>query len=563
MRHIFFISSALLYLRRGVGVIFCVVTLWGCSEGSVETPVATVASTGQIAPTAYKVSYYAAARFADQAAFGSTPALIEEIRTKGFEQWIDDQFALPYTPIADGPTRVRDRSVPATREAWEWPMSTWITQALSEPDQLRRRAALSLGSYVVATLATGDQYGQVVWLNLLHQRSLGSYRDLLLQASINPHMGFFLNNDQNRPKSGECPHCAPNENYARELMQLFSIGVTRLNIDGTLQRDARGAAIETYTQRDVEELARVLTGWSYDSDPSDKANREGSMWGRPMKPSPWQAERDSGTKTVLGRTFPAGQSAPKDLEDAVDLLISHPNVAPFVSVRLIQQLVKSNPSPAYVERIARVFQNNGRGDVGDLKAVVKAILLDPEARRGDDPARAQAMDGKFREPLLVSLALARGLSCKLNFKQSDGYSVLPPRQWPFAPATVFGFYAPTDRAPGSNLLAPEQKLVNAMELSGRFGDASGIYWSHGQTSKGFVDAGCNLAEFSTALSQSSKAFIDLVSMRYFRGAMPPALRSNLEQLIAEARSYANFVADEQALVMLGFALGTPSFGVVK
>ena len=543
--------------------IFAAGLLAGCSENAAEANVAMVASTGQISPKAYKVSYYAAARFAEQATFGPTPALIEEIRSKGFEQWIDDQFALPYTPIPDGPTRVRDRSVPASPDVWAWPYAAWINQTLTEPDQLRRRVANSLGSFFVASLATGDQYGQVSWLNLLHRLSLGSYRELLKQASVNPHMGFFLNNDQNRPKSAECPHCAPNENYSRELMQLFSIGVTRLNIDGTLQRDTKGGAVETYTQRDVEELARVLTGWSYDSDPADKANREGSMWGRPMKPSPWQAERDSGAKVVLGMTFPAGQSATKDLDDAVDLLISHPNVAPFVSIRLIQQLVKSNPSPAYVERIARIFQNNGRGDVGDLKAVVKATLLDPEARRGDDPARTQSMDGKFREPLLQHMAWVRGLGCTSAFKRPDGSYALPWRQLPFAPATVFGFYAATDRAPGSNLLAPEQKLVNAMELSGRYGDANGPYWEHGSTSKGYADAGCNLGEYSTALNQSSKAFIDLVSLRHFRGAMPPALRSTLEQLITEVRTQTNFDAEQQALVMLGFALATPSFGVVK
>jgi uncharacterized protein (DUF1800 family) len=545
-----------------VSLVCGTVVLQSCSDGGEASSSKLVASSGQITPAAYKVSYYAAARFADQATFGATPKLIEEIRTKGFEQWIDEQFALPYTKIPEGPTKVRNRAIPAVPEVWNFPIATWMNQTLTEPDQLRRRTVWSISNFLVASLSTGDPFGHVAWLNLLHQHSFGSYRELLTQASISPHMGFFLNNDQNRPKSAECPHCAPNENFARELMQLFSVGVVKLNLDGTLQRDARGRAVETYSQTDVEELARVLTGWTRTYDPADPNGNNGTGWDTPMVPSKWAPERDSGQKKVLGRTFAAGQAAPKDLDDAIDLLITHPNTAPFISTRLIQHLVKSNPSPEYVSRIARVFQDNGRGELGDLKAVVKAILLDSEARRGDDPARAQTMDGKFREPFLQHMAFVRGMGCQRNFKQRDGGEAIPYRQRPFGPGSVFGFYAPTDRAPGSNLLAPEQKLLNANEFVGRYGDPnyllSGISGTNAQ-----VAAGCNLAEFSNAMAQSSTAYIELVSARYFRGAMPPSLRSTLDQLNAEARGSGNFDAGNWSMVMLGFALATPSFGVMK
>jgi uncharacterized protein (DUF1800 family) len=545
-----------------VGLACGVVTLQSCSDGRQATSNNLVASSGQITPAAYKVSYYAAARFADQATFGATPKLIEEIRTKGFEQWIDEQFALPYTKIPEGPTKVRNRAIPALPEVWNFPIATWMNQTLTEPDQLRRRTVWSIGNFLVASLSTGDPFGHVAWLNLLHQHSFGSYRELLKQASINPHMGYFLNNDQNRPKSAECPHCAPNENFARELMQLFSVGVVKLNLDGTLQRDARGIAVETYSQTDVEELSRVLTGWTRTYDPADPNGNQGTGWDTPMVPSKWSAERDSGQKKVLGRTFPAGQEAPKDLDDTVDLLVTHPNTAPFVSTRLIQHLVKSNPSPEYVARIARVFQDNGRGAVGDLKAVVKAILLDSEARRGDDPARAQTMDGKFREPFLQHMAFVRGMGCQRNFKGSDGGEFIPGRQRPFGPNSVFGFYAPTDRAPGSNLLAPEQKLLNANEFVGRYGDPNWLLSGLSGTNAP-IDAGCNFAEFSNAMAQSSAAYVDLLSARYFRGAMPPSLRSTLDQLNAEARGSGNFDVGNWSMVMLGFALATPSFGVMK
>ena len=545
-----------------IGLVCGTVVLQSCSDGGEASSSKLVASSGQITPAAYKVSYYAAARFADQATFGATPKLIEEIRTKGFEQWIDEQFALPYTKIPEGPTKVRNRAIPAVPEVWNFPIATWMNQTLTEPDQLRRRTVWSIGNFLVASLSTGDPFGHVAWLNLLHQHSFGSYRELLKQASINPHMGYFLNNDQNRPKSAECPHCAPNENFARELMQLFSVGVVKLNLDGTLQRDGGGRAVETYSQTDVEELARVMTGWTRTYDPADPNGNNGTGWDTPMVPSKWAPERDSGQKKVLGRTFAAGQAAPKDLDDAIDLLVAHPNTAPFVSTRLIQHLVKSNPSPEYVARIARVFQDNGRGAVGDLKAVVKAILLDSEARRGDDPARAQTMDGKFREPFLQHMAFVRGMGCQRNFKGSDGGEFIPGRQRPFAPNSVFGFYAPTDRAPGSNLLAPEQKLLNANEFVGRYGDPNYLLSGLSGTNAP-IDAGCSFAEFSNAMAQSSTAYIELVSARYFRGAMPPSLRSTLDQLNAEARGSGNFDAGNWSMVMLGFALATPSFGVMK
>lgn len=555
-------------MRKALLALFSILAaglLAGCSENAAEANAPMVASTGQISPKAYKASYYAAARFAEQATFGPTPALIEEIRSKGFEQWIDEQFALPYTKIPEGPTKVWDRAAPASFETSIFPKVTWVGQTLTEPDQLRRRMAWSISNFLVASLVAGDPYGHVTWLNLLHQNSFGNYRELLRQASINPHMGFFLNNDQNRPKSAECPHCAPNENFARELMQLFSVGVVKLNLDGTLQRDAKGRAVETYSQTDVEELARALTGWTYKQDASDPKGNLGTMWGSPMVPSTWVVDRDSGPKKVLGRTFPAGQSASKDLDDAIDLLVSHSNAAPFVSTRLIQHLVKSNPTPAYVARIAGIFRDNGSGTVGDLKALAKAILLDPEARQGDDPAKSQSMDGKFREPLLHHMAFVRGIGCQRNFR-----SETIRRQSAFAPRSVFGFYAPTDRAPGSNLLAPEQRLLNAQELTGRYGDPAGYRFPYRDPTTGqpvggnqLLEAGCNLAEFSNAMDQSSAAYVDLVSARFFRGAMPPSLRSTLEQLIQEAKGPGQSDGENLSMVMLAFALASPSFGVMK
>jgi uncharacterized protein (DUF1800 family) len=546
--------------------------LVACSGSSDTPPVATQeaeasASTGQVgAGKAYKATYYAAARFAEQATFGPTPALIEELRIKGFAQWIDEQFALPLVLLDAGPTANFSIPNPLPPEISTHPPAAWIGAITTAPDQLRRRVVWSLSQFVVAAALGGDPYGHVQWINLLHKQAFGNYRTLLREATIHPHMGQFLNNDQNRPKSAECPHCAPNENFARELMQLFSLGVLKLNTDGTPVRDAQGRIAETYTQRDVEELARVLTGWTYDPNPPNRPERNWGNWAKPMVPSTWPPERDSGAKTVLGRLFPAGQSPYQDLDDAIDLLVTHPNAGPFVAKRLIQHLVKSDPSPAYLARVAQVFRNNGSGVVGDLKAVVKAILLDAEARRGDDPERLDRNDGKFREPFMHHMAFVRGLGCQRNLTNQDGTAFTFWQQQPFRPPSVFSFYVPTDRAPGSNLLAPEQKLVNASTLSDRFSAPPyGFRWGGpGQpnTSQRYLAAGCNIEEFSRAISASPKAFMDLVSLRYFRGAMPPTLRSYLEQLIRE-QSGGQRDPDETAMLMLGFALASPYYGVIK
>jgi uncharacterized protein (DUF1800 family) len=552
--------------------VSCAALVAACSGGSDNAPAtaqqaAPSASTGQVgAGKAYKASYYAAARFAEQATFGPTPALVEELRTKGFAQWIDEQFAQPLVLLDAGPTANFSIPTPVPPEIWNHPPAAWIEAITTAPDQLRRRLVWSLSQFVVAAALGGDAYGHVQWINFLHKQAFGNYRTLLRDATIHPHMGQFLNNDQNRPKSAECPHCAPNENYARELMQLFSIGVLKLNTDGTPIRDAQGRFVETYTQRDVEELARVLTGWTYDPNPPNRPNRNYGNWDKPMVPSTWPPERDAGRKEVLGRTFWAGQDPYKDLDDAIDLLVTHPNAAPFVSIRLIQHLVKSDPSPAYVARVAQVFRNNGSGVVGDLKAVAKAILLDPEARRGDDPDQLGRNDGKFREPFMHHMAFVRGLGCQRNLANPDGTAFTFYQQQPFRPQSVFSYYAPTDRAPGSNLLAPEQKLVNASVLSDRFAAPPYGFRNNGpgqpNTSQRYLAAGCNIEEFSRAFGNSPKAFMDLVSLRFFRGAMPPTLRSYLEQLIRE-QSGNRRDPEELAMLMLGFALASPYYGVIK
>jgi len=537
----------------------------GCGGGrSTEVAAPPSASAGQVAAinTSAQVGHYAASRFAEQASFGPTPALVAEIRQKGYEKWIDDQFALPASLINPAPYLGFVDPVPeADRRAFQ---AEFPTIAIAAPDQLRSRVTWALSQFVVISDRKGDLVGALYWINFLQQSALGGYGDLLYNMSLNPTMAQYLDNNQNRPKSAECPHCAPNENFAREIMQLFSLGVFKLNADGTPVRDNTGGFVETYSQRDVEELARVFTGWAHSNDPPNRPVRNWANWAKPMVPSTWPPERDSGAKTVLGRTFTSGQTQDKDMRDAISMLMDHPNIAPFVATRMIQHLVKSNPTPQYVGRVAAKFRNNGQGMAGDMKAVVKAILLDSEARAGDNLATSRNDDGKFREPFLHQTAGWRGIGCN-RVPANNWGPILPQGQRPFNAESVFSYYAPTDRAPGSNLLAPEQKLVNASELTGRLNLVNGTRWDHlaqQNNLKVLTNAGCGIDAVVRAYSASPRAFNDLLSERFFRGAMPPTLRSNVEQLIKQPQWDTKDPA-EGTLRMLDYALTSPYYGVIK
>ena len=508
------------------------------------------AAGGQVKPAQAKpVTRYAAARFADQASFGPTPALVAEIEAKGFAGWIDAQFALPASIINAAPIKINDPNDSA--EAHKYAGVQWSKGYLANPDQLRSRVSWALSQVLVVSARKVNPYGTVLYANLLHSNALGNYATLVREVSTSPAMGEYLDNIQNRPISTQCPACQPNENYARELMQLFTLGVVKLRLDGSTERDAQGLPLETYQQKDVEELARALTGWTWASSPLgfDQGRYDGKL-----VPDGWAPTHDRGAKKVLGSDIAADGDANADLDAAVKLLVAHQNTAPFVSLRLIQHLVTSDPTPAYVARVATVFRNNGQGVAGDMKAVVKAVLLDYEARRGDVQGADTTRFGKMREPFMWYTGLLRGLECSGPLVNKDGWISIPNGQAPYNAESVFSFYAATDRAPGSNLLAPEQKLLNAADLSGRL-------WGMGVKESAITSAaGCKVGPLSQAYSSSPAAFADMVSELYFRGAMPVVLRQNLIDLAPEVYGVN---PQEKAMSLLLYALSTPYYGVIR
>jgi len=323
----------------------------------------------------------------------------------------------------------------------------------------------------------------------------------------------MVDNDKPNPNNGT----SPNENYAREIMQLFSIGLMKLNPDGSLQTDASGNPIPTYTQNTIEGFASVFTGWTYPTAPGQKKQfHNPQYWIGPMEVD--DSDHDPSPKTLLeGVVLPAGQTAAKDLDDGLQNIVSNPNVGPFICLRLTEQLVTSNPTPAYLSHCSAAFADNGSGQRGDFKAVIKAILLDSEARRGDDPTQLAQSDGKLKEPLLFMTGLLRALNAT-----TDGANLNWPaynmRQDLYNPASVFNYYPPNYRLESNNLLAPEMKIYSTPTALERANFVNGVvFWNSPGTTKVDFKPWASLASDDTKL-------LDALNVAFLHGAMPDQVR---------------------------------------
>ena len=369
----------------------------------------TVGNTRTITTPISIMTYNEAGRFLEQASFGPSPSSLAHLQSIGFDAWLTEQFGMPQT-LSQYPAAP---DIPTVQNQFYF-------NALSAPDQLRLRAAFALEQiWVISSNKVGDPNGFVPWQNMMEQDAFGNYRQLMNDVTLNPAMGVYLdmvNNDA--PMNGM--NANPNENYARELLQLFTVGVNLLNADGTLQLDASHNPIPTYDESVVQGFAHVFTGWTFPTKPNATPRRHNPVYyglapyGSPMVVVDETDHDSTNTKKLLGTTvLPAGQGSTKDLSDAMDNIFQHANVGPFVCQQLIEHLVKSNPSPAYVGRIAAVFADDGTGTRGNLKAVVKAILLDPEARAEDFsvlPNLVDTNEGHLREPALFTVGVLRALN---------------------------------------------------------------------------------------------------------------------------------------------------------
>jgi uncharacterized protein (DUF1800 family) len=496
------------------------------------------------------MTHHAASRFLEQATGGPSPADVETLRSIGVDAWIARQMALPATQIVTPRERreypLLDRQL--SDAAAQFQNDAMQNLMVGAPDQLRVRVAWILSNYIVVSVRRVQPYGGSEFLNLLMRHAFDRYDELLRQVTLAPAMGFFLDNATNNANR-------LNENYARELLQLFSVGVVRLNQDGTVMRDTAGKPMQTYTQNDVVAAARALTGWQFApfADGTTSSSANWANYGVPMVAQDFLHDKD--TKTVMGKVIPSGQTVAQDLASLLAIIMAHPNTAPFVSIRLIQGLTTSDPSPAYVSRVSAVFTRTG----GHLGEVVKAILTDPEARRGDDPTKSATGFGRIREPHLAHIALWRGLGCtKAPLQGGDGPGTASAyTQTPLGAPTVFGYTAPTHRAPGSNLLAPEQKLLVSDEFNRRLG----INWTT-RKDQTLRDAGCDVDALTRAYAQGEDAMLDLLEKRYLRGSMSPAVRQGIKNALRD-QNWLKETASRQFGAMAGLMTMTPGFGVSR
>jgi uncharacterized protein (DUF1800 family) len=415
---------------------------------TVTNPDPGSASSSALLVTVQPLNAGVVARFLEQSTWGPTPQLIAHVQQIGFQAFLNEQFAATNSTYpAPGPND--DMSVVQNR---------FFVNALTGQDQLRQRVAFALSQIMVASAAkVNNPSAFVLWNTMFQNDAFGNFSTLLTDVTLSPVMGNYLdmvNND--KTASG----LKPNENYAREVLQLFTIGLSELNPDGTPQLDGTGNPVPTYTQDTIDGFARVFTGWTYPTQPG----QSGHFWnpefyGGPM--IPFDNHHDSASTKLLlnGATLQAGGTAQADMTAALQNIFSHPNVGPFISQQLIQHLVTSNPSPAYVGRVAAVFNDNGSGVRGDLKAVVTAILTDEEARRGDDPSQVQANDGHLKEPLLFMINMLRAVNASTDGSSLSDYASNM-KQTPFFSPSVFNFYPPNFVIQGSTLLGPEFAILN-------------------------------------------------------------------------------------------------------
>ncbi|ACB34653.1 Protein of unknown function DUF1800 [Leptothrix cholodnii SP-6] len=492
-----------------------------------------------------------AVRLLDQATFGATPIEVQRVRDLGASAWIDEQMAKPATSsrthweMLDRQNKAADPTAVSRTEVYH---SFWHN-AVSAPDQLRQRVAYALSQIMVVSMVdsgVNDQpRGVTSYYDMLGQHAFGNYRQLLQDVSLHPVMGIYLSHLRNQ-KEDLAKGRVPDENFAREVMQLFSIGLVELDLDGSA---SAGGPRETYGADDISGLAKVFTGWSWhcNGDTSDSCFHG---WNESAKAYPdrsiasmrsYAKYHSASEKAFLGSTVAGGSDGDASLKVALDRLAAHPNVGPFIGRQLIQRLVTSHPSPAYVERVAKVFNNNGSGVRGDLKAVVKAVLLDTEARA---PSAAQRDSfGKLREPVLRLSKVLRAFGATstsshwlIGNTDDPGTSL---GQTPLRSPSVFNFYRPGYVPPNTlaaarSLTVPEMQITHETSVAGYANFMRSVVQNNGV---GETPAGASTRDVQLDLSAARAAahkpdeLVALMNSRLFGGAMPAALADQIQAAV--------------------------------
>lgn len=517
---------------------------------------------GPAAPTATRRD---AARFLTQATFGPTGAeQIDALVAQGYEAWLNAQMArapalhVAYIESQRGRDQMAgDKPRVAEETSYEAIWQQWLTGE----DQLRARVSWALLQiFVISNIAPDIRpHAMSSYMDMLNRNAFGNWRTLLQDVALHPAMGYYLNMLESE-KEDATQGTHPNENFAREVLQLFSIGLVQLNADGTPRLDGNGQTTPTYDEGVVKGFAKAFSGWSFggldnqvDKQFHHHDDNIEALWTVPMKA--WASFHSGGEKKLLdGQTLAAGQSPEKDMADALDCIFRHPNVPPFFCRQLIQRLVTSNPSPAYVSRVAAVFIDDGSGTRGNLRAVVRAVLLDAEAR-GDEAGKA-ARFGKQREPVIRFANYLRALGAKsesgsnrIHYLDSADDAL---GQSPMLSPSVFNFYAPGYRPPGpvaaAGLVAPEFQITGETSLAGSLNffasliHGGGYGWDKHRLKLDFAPL--------EAIAGDTAALVDRLDLQFFCLQMSSGTRARLTALINALRERHDRVRAALVLVAL-------------
>jgi len=468
-------------------------------------------------------------RLLEQASFGATFNDLEQTADQDAQGWIEAQMELE-------PTLMLPAMYNANIDRWDEHINVWWRNVLTADDQLRQRIAFALSQiFVVSSSAEvlgRQRLGLSNYYDILLEHSFGNFRSLLTDVTLSPVMGQYLSMKGNRKADPE-EGVRPDENFARELMQLFTIGLVELNPDGTPRLGSDGVPVPTYDQSDIEELARVFTGWHF-------ANVTNFRWDLSRDfLNPMKAFEDFHDTLLGGLVIPAGQTARQDLDMALDYLFEHPNVGPFISKQLIQRLVTSNPSPEYVEDVAAIFDSNAIGIRGSLKSTVQAILLHPEARAGH--IRSPDTFGKLKEPLIRLAQLWRAFepqTIQNSFNYIQTASELA--QAPMQSETVFNFFRPDFSQPGvisdAGMVAPEFEIhdeASIITITMRL--LAGAIWNNNQLSSANRTQIAIDIDRELALDNDRAAFINHLDRLLLGGRMSSTMREELNTLLDTRR----------------------------
>ena len=488
--------------------------------------------------TFFNTTAQAAARILDQTSFGPTAATIQHVQTVGLTAYLNEQFAQPTTLLAAIPTSPLPTVCLAANNSRVCAESEWWQTAVTGNDQLRQRVAFALSEmFVVSTQSiSGSAIPQ--FHNALANDAFGNFYTIMNDVSLSPAMGGYLNMlNSNKPGTGQIA----NENFARENMQLFTLGLYQLNQDGTQQLDGSGNPIPSYSQAQVQAFARAYTGWTYATasggSPTTFPNNTANF-NYPM--APVEPAHDTTAKTLLnGTVLSAGGTAEADLKGALTNIFNDTNVGPFVCTQLIQHLVTSTPSPAYVKRIASVFANDGTGVRGNMQAVITAILTDAEARAGDTNASYDG--GHLREPVLFITAMMRGLGFTNTDVNSSWFNLSnyssPLSEEPYFANSVFNFFPPNYVIPGSTINAPEFDIENTATAVLRLSLADSIV--NNKISSFTVD----LSNTSTlgVMAANPTTLVSYLSMLLMHSQMPANMQTTIINTITPVTSLAQRV----------------------